>query len=63
MIEKFGYDFKDDDGLFEYIYWITNDRFFRQVRWTHNDGTITTDKPRRISEKAYMSAYETYRNY
>lgn len=36
-------------------YWQTGKYFFRQ--YSHED------KPKRISEQEYMSAYEEYRNY
>ncbi len=67
-MEKFLYDFTDDDGTkYEFLYWETNGRFFRQVRSTYKtmDGEVieTTDKPRRIGEAEYISAYETYKDY
>jgi len=58
-MEKFGYDFKDDDGtLYEFLFWVTKGRCFRKVRVNGVEG-----KTRRISESEYISAWECYRNY
>lgn len=58
-MEKFGYDWTDDDGtLYEVLYWTTKGRCFRKFRVNGTEG-----KTKRVSESEFMSAYETYRNY
>ncbi len=58
-MNKFGWDWKEDDGtLVEFLYWMTKGRFYMKVR---ENGVEM--KARRISESAFISAYETYKNY
>ena len=63
-MEYFETSFKDDDGtIYEVAYWVTKGRCFAKYRRTLPSGVVLEGKGRRISEEAYISAYESYKNY
>ena len=59
MMERFGFDREYDDGqIVEFLFWETEGRFFEKLRVNGKEL-----KAVRISEKAYINAYDAYRDY